>query len=1386
MRLFGTYRLSDFYQILLILSGLLVTALFAVFFYRELFPEYKIYQEDYLALEEFRSTYTSQPAPLFSTGVKQLVLEREDRGPPVIDRCTSCHVALQIPYFSPTKIAKDINGNIIRNEQGQPILVPNEDYIWAKLDEKAADLRNVQMNEELRKQGKEKEVSERLKQADRYEALKVAYVGEHVYDVTKVLAMHPLMGKETRPFEFHPVEEYGCTTCHNGNGRGLTTDKAHGPVFDGQYEAEFRGPVPQFTEPDPHNDPSFARVFNEKPGHGLLFQTQPIFVGALIQAKCMQCHQTSEMQLQTAAMKASNVSKKKQSQIKLLQESFEKDKETLLALADIQKQLSERGLKATVEVLNKQQQDVALPEAERSYLASQASYLKRYQSEEQALQHIRHDMMALLGSQELVQQFQQVYNEEGSSIVDPFLKDHQLQEGAKGLLFSKAEAIDYEQDILLHVRDTQDAFQNVAKNQKVVSALTTDIDDLTRHYRKGQELFFAQACYACHRIAGLSRGGIGPELTREGESYPWFIKESIVWPQADLKTSTMPNMRLDHPEVENLMTFLLAQRGSNKALSQTEYRAAIQSWEAGRKMPWEEPVPAAKIRDVRYGMKVFATEGCAACHRLLGFDSDVGFAVEQEEADFDQVYDQQRWFKSVFPEVVAGAAFDQSISGSEIVAQIEKHAQEIDKRIKNGVRQQTILEEIEQEHPGLIESYYSNFKYAARAKNHYYDMLIKQESDPEKKEQLRQELLAWKDRVHRVLMMYIQQYGLGRLIGPRSSWSGVFRTDEWLMEHFRNPSAHVPRSIMPVFPFDDTKFYTLTYMLDVLGIRNRNAIREVWEKKGFSAEEAYDLHCAQCHGLSKDGTGPVSEWIYPIPKSLRSPEFLRNLTKERALFSILHGVPGTPMPPWGEVAQDKPASLHRDLGKTPVLTEKEAGILVDWLFSSLPGGEVLRAPTDVLKWQYTPEDILDELRKEGGSLESDLPSQSEGLKPSEEHPDVNNPAPEPDLRALLPSAEGYFASLKAEISPKKYKDPEPILPEHASEIFDRVPNTRTTEPEEYSYYIKKKYYTERNLEEGRRFFSLNCAVCHGNEADGSGARAQAMQEAKPRMLINLDWLNSRDDLRLLRSIKYGVPGTSMTPWGDLTSSLQRLQLVMFIRSLSENQSKKSQMDALIYKSYDESLLTIEHARANYSENLEKLRLDQKELEARQKRLEHFITEGKEDPQEGLQNYEQLLKLNQEIKQLEEKDQQLVALQTEVKKEKDLYQILGTVLLSKELPEGLFDKFLQSLALNEKRYSLNGQGLQIHLDSFKLKKLRQLQTDMTEQLNQKIKELERKRVALQAQIVSAQRNEELAANEADIKAYKKMQERLISNMEEAHRSVQRQEKIVQSLQPERLE
>src|SRR5204862_5912000 len=134
---------------------------------------------------------------------------------------------------------------------------------------------------------------------------------------------------------------------------------------------------------------------------------------------------------------------------------------------------------------------------------------------------------------------------------------------------------------------------------------------------------------------------------------------------------------------------------------------------------------------------------------------------------------------------------------------------------------------------------------------------------------------------------------------------------------------------------------------------------------------------------------------------------------------------------------------------------------------------------------------------------------------------------------------------------------------HSFEPFEERRNSVVGE-DQTLYFIKQKFFTQENLEQGKLFFEKNCAVCHGKDADGAGTRAGIMVDAKPRMLINLDWLKSRDDLRLLRSIKYGVSGTAMTPWGDLTNALQRLQLVMYIRSLSQENALREQRTENMY------------------------------------------------------------------------------------------------------------------------------------------------------------------------------------------------------------------------------
>lgn len=1283
-------RSEDIWQAILIFLGVIATALLSVFLLREIYPEYRIYQDAFVSIEDFRSSYTGQkPAP-FRVGIKQIVIPSETNGPPVIDRCISCHVALEIPDYGPTKIAQDINGNIVVDEKGWPVQIPNDNYIWKKLDEKIAYLKDEKEIQKLLNKGETHVAEKRLKEAEKLNSLKTSHVGEHKYDMKKVLSMHPLIGKETHPFEFHPLDSYGCVICHNGNGRGLVTDRAHGAIYDGDYEITYEGVKPHFLEKDTNNDPLFSKAYNEVPGERLVFQTTPLFVGKAIEAKCVQCHLPTVARFNSALSNIDMMTERLANQDKQIENSFKQEKEVLKAILEIRKNIKLNGYSKTLEKLEKQSNNYLIPKDKLNDFKSQLDHLKKM-GEEHTIEELDRELIRLVGSIDTANQLEQQLDESKEANFLEALNKLNTENPQKGSLFEKINVLEKNKNLRRQINQTQTTLASEVLNPNTLPSLVTDIDLVTKSYQRGQELFMNQACYVCHRISGFARGGVGPDLTKEGLKEPWFIKESIVWPQADLRTSTMPNQKLDHEEVESLVTYLLGQLGENKAVSEANYLESVKAWEAGKKLPWEKAITPSEIFDLRAPMIVFATQGCAGCHRLKGFESNVGFTIEKEkkEVSFEELYKQHEWFKNIFPE---------EIFGSRIVENIEKYKDEIDERLSSDVRKGAILEEIEKIYPKTLEAYYSNFKYALRAKNSENDTKVIED---------------WKKRVYKVMMMYIQEYGLGHLIGPRLNWSGIFRSDEWLMEHFWNPSLHTPRTIMPIFPFDDTKFLSLTYMLDQLALKNTKNLREVWEKRGFNPETVVNTLCSQCHGEFLHGDGPVAEWIYPIPKNLRNPVFLHSLTRERVIQSITHGVKGTPMPPWGEIAKDKLIKV-----KNPVLREDEIEQIADWLFNTLPGENIIESE-EVSKWRYMPEDFLKELKNEEG-IEQLLPQYLEGT-------------PSKTKVLTLPLS---FQPILAAASDLKVDD-----------FFDVKPNPLTG-AEKDSFYIKKMFYTTQNLRAGEDLFVLNCSVCHGKDADGSGIRAASMAEAKPRMLTNLDWLKMRDDLRLLRSIKYGVPGTSMIPWGDFTNALQRMQLVMYIRSLSESQTERETFSEVLYQAFDTSIWDIEKARLDAYQILGKTQREYEAIKSERQRKD-------KDSKTLLNLYEKELSLEKELNQEIEKDKKYLELINKIKQEKVLYTDLGRNILAID-DDALNANFIALVLLSKIRFQE---------ENFELPNSKEIKNVAQNML----KELEKKKSNSQ--------------NEKEIKNIELLKNQIIATLAESKRLTEDQKKIWNELTQE---
>jgi len=45
----------------------------------------------------------------------------------------------------------------------------------------------------------------------------------------------------------------------------------------------------------------------------------------------------------------------------------------------------------------------------------------------------------------------------------------------------------------------------------------------------------------------------------------------------------------------------------------------------------------------------------------------------------------------------------------------------------------------------------------------------------------------------------------GGVAGPQLTWEGSRHSQDWLVEHYKNPQAFVPNSVMPIFPFSDSQ-----------------------------------------------------------------------------------------------------------------------------------------------------------------------------------------------------------------------------------------------------------------------------------------------------------------------------------------------------------------------------------------------------------------------------------------------------------------------------------------------------------------------------------------------------------------------------------------------------
>ena len=88
------------------------------------------------------------------------------------------------------------------------------------------------------------------------------------------------------------------------------------------------------------------------------------------------------------------------------------------------------------------------------------------------------------------------------------------------------------------------------------------------------------------------------------------------------------------------------------------------------------------------------------------------------------------------------------------------------------------------------------------------------------------------------------------------------------------------------------------------------------------------------------------------------------------------------------------------------------------------------------------------------------------------------------------------------------------------------------------------------IEEGKRHYKINCAVCHGAEGKGDGVAGKGLNPRPRNFVADAKWKNKSTAQGIFQTISTGIPGSSMVGFKQLSPQV-RWSLVHYIRSIAK-------------------------------------------------------------------------------------------------------------------------------------------------------------------------------------------------------------------------------------------
>ena len=121
-------------------------------------------------------------------------------------------------------------------------------------------------------------------------------------------------------------------------------------------------------------------------------------------------------------------------------------------------------------------------------------------------------------------------------------------------------------------------------------------------------------------------------------------------------------------------------------------------------------------------------------------------------------------------------------------------------------------------------------------------------------------------------------------------------------------------------------------------------------------------------------------------------------------------------------------------------------------------------------------------------------------------------------------------------------------------VWDAVNNINSQLMSSFGIEINKSPITPVSLENGKKVFEKNCAVCHGLSGNGDGPRAKEL-DPPPAVLSNPDLTGDKNTLAYdnFEVINVGIANTAMKAWADVLSETQIWDVTYYIRTFSNKE-----------------------------------------------------------------------------------------------------------------------------------------------------------------------------------------------------------------------------------------